>query len=283
MLIEIYLLEQLRSLAKNGTLSAASTELHLTQPTLTRSMQKLEQQIGVPLFDRENKKIRLNENGLLAADYAEKILSLEEEMTRRIHLQERSRHTITFGSVSPGPIKELVPMFSDLVSGMAIHAEMQDEMILMTGIREGAYRFIALHHPVDEPGLFCCRTVSERIYYSFLPVEHPVSTDGVYFRDINGRDILMPSNVGFWKDIIAREMPDSFVIVQEGNELVNIVAEHSDLPAFSSDIAIRHNLIRPARVSVPILDDAAKVDYFCICKSSDREMIRTLRMFDPTA
>ena len=280
MLIEIYLLEQLRSLAKNGTLSAASAELHLTQPTLTRSMQKLEQQIGVPLFDRENKKIRLNENGLLAADYAERILSLEEEMSSRIRMLEKSRHTLTFGSVSPGPIKELVPMFSDIFPGMAIQAEMQDEKILMDGIREGAYRVIALHHPVDEPGLFCRKTFSERIYYSFLPVEHPVSTEGVYFRDINGRDILMPADVGFWKDVVAREMPDSTVIVQDGNELVNIVAEHSNLPAFSSDIAIRHNLIRPSRVSIPILDDTAKVDYYCLYRSSDREMAKFFRMFD---
>ena len=55
-MIEIYLLEQLVALAEYGTLSEATEHIHLTQPTLTRSMQKLETQIGVPLFERENKK-----------------------------------------------------------------------------------------------------------------------------------------------------------------------------------------------------------------------------------
>ena len=41
-MIEIYLLEQLAAVAKDGTLSAAAEHLHLAQPSLSRSMQKLE-------------------------------------------------------------------------------------------------------------------------------------------------------------------------------------------------------------------------------------------------
>lgn len=49
-MIEIYLLEQLIALDDCGTLSEAAKKIHLTQPTLTRSMQKLETEIGVPLL-----------------------------------------------------------------------------------------------------------------------------------------------------------------------------------------------------------------------------------------
>lgn len=277
-MVEIYLLEQLDALARKGTLSAASEELHLTQPTLTRSMQKLEQEMGAPLFHRENRKIALNENGLLAAEYAARILSMEQEMRRRILLQEKNRKTLSFGAVSPGPVKEVVPQLSDYLNGKAIHAEINQASELLEGLKTGLYQMIALNYDYPEDGYFCRRVCSERIYYSFLPVEHPVGTEGVTFRDINGRDILMPADVGFWKDIIAEQMPDSTVILQEGNELLNLVAEHSSLPAFSSDVAIRHNLIRPNRVSVPILDDAAKADYYCVCRGDDPETVRLIRM-----
>ena len=51
-MLEIYLLEQLEAFARCGTLSAAAEELHLSQPALTRSMKKLEEIVGVPLFER---------------------------------------------------------------------------------------------------------------------------------------------------------------------------------------------------------------------------------------
>ena len=56
-MIEIYLLEQLEAFARCGTLSAAAEELHLSQPALTRSMKKLEELIGVPIFERGKNKL----------------------------------------------------------------------------------------------------------------------------------------------------------------------------------------------------------------------------------
>ena len=52
-MIEIYLLEQLAAVAKYGTLSAAAEHLPLAQPSLSRSMQKLEDLLGVTLFERK--------------------------------------------------------------------------------------------------------------------------------------------------------------------------------------------------------------------------------------
>lgn len=280
MYIEIYLLEQLDAFARHGTLAAASEELHLTQPTLTRSMQKLESQLGVPLFERENKKIRLNENGRLAADYAARILSVEKEMKQRLTLLEKSRRTLSFGSVSPGPVKELVPLFSDLFSDKIIQSEMKEGCELIEGLNNDLYRLIVLNYPIERNGLFCQKVFSERLYYCFVPTDHPVDTNGIYFRDINGRSILMPIGCGFWEQIVAKNMPDSKVILQDGNETINLISKHSDLAAFSSDIAIKHNIIRPFRVMIPILDDSAKADYYCVCKENDREMIRVIRGFD---
>ena len=57
-MIEIYLLEQLDAFATYKTLSEAAEKLHMTQPTLSRSMQKLEDYFGFPLFDRDKKDYR---------------------------------------------------------------------------------------------------------------------------------------------------------------------------------------------------------------------------------
>ena len=51
-MIEIHLLEQLAAFADSGTLSEAAERLHTSQPALTRSMKKLESDLGVSQIGR---------------------------------------------------------------------------------------------------------------------------------------------------------------------------------------------------------------------------------------
>ena len=79
-MIETYLLEQFAAFARFGTLLKASEELHITQPTLSRSMKKLEEELGVSIFHRENSKLSLNETGKVAAEYAKKALQANQDL-----------------------------------------------------------------------------------------------------------------------------------------------------------------------------------------------------------
>lgn len=71
-MFEFYQLEQLIAFAECGTLSGAAEKLLLSQTALSRSMQRLENEIQVPLFIRHKNKIELNENGVLAVEHAKK-------------------------------------------------------------------------------------------------------------------------------------------------------------------------------------------------------------------
>ena len=63
---------------------AASEIVNVTQPSLTRSLQKLEDILGVQLFDRTKNTISLNQTGRLAVDYARRILALQNEMENEV-------------------------------------------------------------------------------------------------------------------------------------------------------------------------------------------------------
>lgn len=71
-MIEINQLEQLICIAKEGTISKAAQELYLSQPALSRSMQRLENELDVTLFDHYKNKVVLNSNGELVLKEAEK-------------------------------------------------------------------------------------------------------------------------------------------------------------------------------------------------------------------
>lgn len=78
-MIDLELLEELVAFQKYGTLSAAAEHLMITQPTVTRKMKKLEQELGVTLFNREvSNRITLNDTGVLAANEAKKLLAAEK-------------------------------------------------------------------------------------------------------------------------------------------------------------------------------------------------------------
>ena len=103
-MIELYLLEQLAAVARHATLSAAAQELHITQPALTRSIQKLEKELGFPLFTHEKNKITINETGKIAAAYAERVLQAERDLRDAVTRFERSRHTISLACCAPAPL-----------------------------------------------------------------------------------------------------------------------------------------------------------------------------------
>lgn len=277
-MIEIYLLEQLAAFADVGTLSGAAEKLHLTQPTVTRSMKKLEEETGVPLFIRSGRKIALNENGKAAAEYARRILKEESDMLRELHLMEQSQHRISLGAVGPGSILEIMPLISSLYPNYAINSEIKQESDLLSGLRDGTYHLIILTHMIEnDSSLTSCVCGSERLYYCFDQTAHPTASDGVMFADINGRSILTPEDTGFWDNVIRKNLPDSHFLMQADNDSLNEVAENSSLPAFATDIGLRLSS-RPGRVAVPILDDDACVTYHCFCLKKNRQ--KFLRLFN---
>ena len=68
--MELYQIRQLLAVAEYGSLSAAAGALNVSQPALTRSMQKLEREFNLTLFHRNRNRVELNEAGKIAVEQA---------------------------------------------------------------------------------------------------------------------------------------------------------------------------------------------------------------------
>lgn len=272
-MIEIHLLEQLDAFARLGTLSKASEELHLTQPSLTRSMQKLEELIGVPMFERTKNKLSLNENGIIAAEYARRILDEENRMVDHLRALDRSTRTISVGAVAPGPLIEFVPSLSALFPDMSIASEVKTEDELLEGLGNSIYQFVILTHQVEDETLICEKYGDEQLFVS-LPKKHRLSKKKkLSFRELNGESFLMLSEVGIWDKLVRDNMPDSSFLIQNDQNALGELIEASNLPNFATDITIRayENMQIPSRntsdrVLIPISDESATMDFYIIAK-----------------
>lgn len=83
-------------IAQEGSIAQASKKLKLGQPTLSAQLKQFEDSLGVQLFDRQHKKLVLNEAGKLVNQYASEIFRMGSEMievihdqlpTKRVHIQ----------------------------------------------------------------------------------------------------------------------------------------------------------------------------------------------------
>lgn len=272
-MIEIYLLEQLVAFEEYGTLSRAAEELHITQPALSRSMRKLEDEFGVALFDRSKSRIALNETGKTAVMYARRVLEADREMIERTVAFDRSRRTITLGSCASLPARTLLPELHERFRGMAVTTEITTDERLLSGLRNHIYQLVILHErPKDsDQDIFWKSYMDERLAVTF-PADHPLaSRDSVTFRDLSGLSILAHGGSGFWIDICRKNLKDAKLLIQDSMEMLSEIVDASTLPVFNSDRAVREHDNEDGRVTVPIADKAAHITYYLAWLKGDEK------------
>lgn len=276
-MIETYLLEQFVAFAKHGTLLKASEELHINQPTLSRSMKKLEKELGVSLFHRENSKLSLNETGKVAAEYAEKVLTANQDLLDHVLAFERSLRTVSIGSCSPFPINELMPTLQDALFGKTILTELSssDEK-LIAGLKNRLYDLVVLHSLPEDRTLVSQRYMDEQIYIS-ISVDHPLAQEqSVSFAQLRGLRILVSGSIGFWMDICRKHLNEVDLLVQNSMDALDELVEASTLPFFNSDRMIELGYESPGRSAIPIHDEDAHASYWVVCRASDQQKFRSI-------
>jgi LysR family nitrogen assimilation transcriptional regulator len=109
--VELKELRHFMRVAHAGSVSRAAEELRLAQPALSRQIRKLEHELGVSLFARHGRGVRLSAAGSLFLERAEAIAQLVSQTSEEIK-SDRSpmRGRITLG-VPPAAGRLLVPPF----------------------------------------------------------------------------------------------------------------------------------------------------------------------------
>lgn len=88
--MELRVLRYFLALAREESISGAAEALHLSQPTLSRQLMDLEEELGKPLFIRGSRRITLTEQGLLLRKRATEILDLVEKTVSEITADEET-------------------------------------------------------------------------------------------------------------------------------------------------------------------------------------------------
>lgn len=96
--MELRVLKYFLAVAREENITKAAALLHLTQPTLSRQLMQLEEELGVQLFRRSRYHIELTEDGMLLRRRAQELVDLAEKTTREFTMRE----TELMGEISIG-------------------------------------------------------------------------------------------------------------------------------------------------------------------------------------
>lgn len=275
-MIELFQLEQLAAFARYGTLSKAAEALHMSQPTLTRSMQKLEAEFGVTLFRRSKNKLEFNENGELAAEYAGRILNQTRDMLDLVRARDRASRTLFFGTCAPIPACTLVQNAAQAYPNLTVSTESKENEALLAGLKEGTYQVIILPYLPEDAGLHWKEYGTESLAFA-LPQGHPLADrEGLFMKELDGENMLLYEDIGFWHELPVKKMPHSRFLVQNDSFAFDELIQSSVLPSFVTDAAMRLYGPPENRKIVPILDPEATVTYYAVCLKTKLHKVRRL-------
>jgi len=259
------------AIADSGTISKAAQIVHISQPALTRSMQKLETEWNVTLFERQKNKITLNSTGELAVSYAKRVLEDVTNMTHIIQAHERSLRTISIGSCAPAPILELMAHLAERFTDVPMSSETTYPDILLSELNKGTYQVIITHYPVNAPDILCQKLCTEQLFLT-VPPAHPLAshTEGIHFGDLAGETMLLFKDIGIWKEIALPQMPLTNFILQEEDAAFSALVQASALPAFASNLTLKYRGGREKRTILPVLDPQASITFYCSVLKSNK-------------
>ena len=110
--MEIRVLRYFLTVVREQSITKAAEVLHITQPTLSRQLAQMEDEVGVRLFERGSRKITLTNEGLLLRRRAEEILQLVDKTEKElIEQDEQIEGKITLGCGEIGSIQLLPDIF----------------------------------------------------------------------------------------------------------------------------------------------------------------------------
>ena len=209
----MYSLEQVRgfvAVAEELHFGRAAERLQMTQPPLSRQIQKLERDIGVALLDRDNRSVSLTRAGHAFLGEARRLLSIADtapESARRIAQGLEGRISLGFTAMAAASVLSAVLAEADEQLGgvdVVLHelvSDAQFEALLTGGLDLALVRL-----PPQRPE-FDSRLVFREPLVAAVPARHPLSSSPgpVDASEFEGEDMIMYSSAGasYFADLIS--------------------------------------------------------------------------------
>lgn len=199
------------ALDKTRHFGRAADLCHVSQPTLSVAIKKVEQQIGAPLFERGASEIRTTPLGEQVVSQIKRVLDealrLEEIATQsRDPLKGPLRVGVIY-TIAPYLLPALIPVLHKLAPDMPLFLREDFTANLIPMLKDGELDVIVLALPVDAPGV-----VSQRVYEEpfrvVVPAAHEwAGRESIRNDELDGQNLLLLGSGNCFRDQVLEACP----------------------------------------------------------------------------
>lgn len=174
-MIETRLLQYFLTVAQELNITKAAQALYITQPTLSKQMIELEQQLGKQLFIRGKRKLTLTEEGEYLRDRAREILELLDNTEAAFHTQEQTlRGHITIGcgeTIAMDQIAKILAEFHKRHPNVQLHTHSGDADMILERLDKGLVDMGLLLGPMRQEKYDYMNIHTKDVYGLLMPID----------------------------------------------------------------------------------------------------------------
>lgn len=195
--MEIRVLRYFLTVVREGGINRAAEVLHITQPTLSRQLAQLEEEVGVKLFHRGARKITLTNEGILLRRRAEEILSLVDRTERELIEQEElveGRIVIGGGELAAMQVlPEIIEEFHKKYPLVTFDIFTGNADLVKEQMEKGLIDIGVLLEPVDIEKFDFIRLKGKERWVVLMPMDDPLAEkENVSAKDLENMPLILP-------------------------------------------------------------------------------------------
>jgi LysR family transcriptional regulator, hydrogen peroxide-inducible genes activator len=219
------------ALARERHFGKAAEVCHVSQPTLSVALKKVEGQLGAPLFERSASEVRITPLGERVVAQARRVL---EEAVKLEEIADSGRDPMAgplrlgvIYTIAPYLLPQLIPALHHHAPAMPLFLKEDFTANLIPALKSGDLDVIVIALPFAEPGLVA-QVVYEEPFRVVVPAAHPwVGRESVQADELDGQNLLLLGQGNCFRDQVLEScprltVPDALAHSLEGSSLETI-------------------------------------------------------------
>ncbi len=184
-------------MARAGSVSRASVILNVAQPALSRQLMKLEEELGVSLFVRHGRGVRLTRAGSSLLEHANAVLRQVDQISELVRAPETSFAGHVVLGVPPAAGLIIAPVVVEILRERWPHASLHVREGISSSLEEWLLDrrldLAILYNPPPLDGIVLTPILHERMVAAGPMTESQMSARTINWRDLSGLPLILPS------------------------------------------------------------------------------------------
>lgn len=217
-------LRYLVALGRERHFGRAAERCFVSQPTLSVAVRKLEEELGLELFERGASEVRITAQAEPIIEQAQKVLAGAEEVKRlAVYGRDPLAGPLRLGAiytVGPYLFPDLIPELRERAPKMPLVVQENYTAELTRMLRQGELDVILISYPYEDKGVETL-SVYDEPFVVLVPAAHPLTqVEEINNRDLKGENVLLLGRGHCFRDQVIEYCPNCVVSQSEEESTV---------------------------------------------------------------